>query len=406
MNLTVMETIRSPRRTLKFHIVAPPAFTTDLLLNDSESASQYYQSHLNEESAEVWLHRGFLQMTTEEGHTNDPKQADVILIAGYFHLNAALQKKNDRKAGRKAIVDLSVLLQTYKDAILTKTGPTQLRKPHVLLIPTWNPSVSKSIGVFHLAKMLREQGRMPALWSVGFERNQMWQGVPPTQIIPIPYVVRPEGGSLETLSLHRNLTRMENFVFFAGDPRKNAKAWAGCHRDRLILPLENATNMDVRLVDKNNRLEQSQYNLRMQTSEYCLILCGDTPSSRSLTSAMVSGCIPIRVGSRLRGLCEPPCHPGFGWKPTGPENPHLPFSHAIAWDTLPEVDEQRFLEEGRGVLQELFTKIDAQKKLALQQTMQRVQSGWIYGWGDPVNSTQLGNATRFIWDSLQNTLPS
>jgi hypothetical protein len=244
------------------------------------------------------------------------------------------------------------------------------------------------------------------------------------RILPIPYVVIPSDHK-ELTEFTRN-ERTNNFVFYAGDYRRNAKSWAGCHRDRMILPLmaqnnnnnNNSNNnettadaaaadisMDVRLVDKRNgRLAQTEYNDRMTSSEYCLVVCGDTPSSRSLTSAMVSGCIPIRVGSRLRGLCEPPCKRGWGWDVTGAANPHLPFPDQIPWDDFPEVDEEKFTASGRQVLQDLFLGFDEEKKHTIRSILRKVQNGWIYGWGDPVTSTDFGDAVPYIWSSFKQAL--
>ena len=145
---------------------------------------------------------------------------------------------------------------------------------------------------------------------------------------------------------------------------------------------------------------QADYNHRMRTSDYCLILCGDTPSSRTLTSAMVSGCIPIRVGSRLRGLCEAPCHGGFGWKPTTEQYPHLPFSEFIPWNLFPEVNEQEFMKDGEAVLNQLFLTVDWAQKENLRSIMNATRNGWIYGWGNPINSTNFGDATKCIWQSF------
>jgi hypothetical protein len=247
------------------------------------------------------------------------------------------------------------------------------------------------------------------LWSVGFERNTMWQAVGADRILPIPYVVIPSDHK-ELTELTRN-ERTDNFVFYAGDYRNHAKSWAGCYRDAMILPLmQNNTNetaaiMDVRLVGKKEgRLPQTEYNDRMASSEYCLVLCGDTPSSRSLTSAMVSGCIPIRVGSRLRGLCEPPCKKGWGWGITGAENSHLPFRDQIPWEDFPEVDEEKFTKSGRQVLKDLFLGFDDEKKNTIRSILRRVQNGWIYGWGDPVTSTDFGDAVPYIWSSFKQAL--
>jgi hypothetical protein len=396
----------------KFFLLAPNEYSSNFLYNYTDRASKYYQKHLNEESAEIWLHKGFARLTYEQGKTEDPNEADVILIAGYFHLNAAIVKGKGKKG-----VDHSRLLRTYETSLagIHRNSSSSKNKPHLLLIPSWNPSVADAIGVRALAKRMKEKG-FSNLWSVGFERNSMWQGVPIKHILPIPYVLRPDESSFasdyrfsdqSTATTEESsflVPRISNFVFYAGETRRNAKGWAGCHRDKLILPLQNATLTDVRLVNKHNRLNQSEYNHRMKTSDYCLILCGDTPTSRSLTSAMVSGCIPIRIGSRLRGLCEPPCHGGFGWKPTGYQYPHLPFPERIPWDQFPEVDEQSFMDDGEQVLSELFRSFDEDQKKKIRSIMQTVKDGWIYGSGDPVNSTNFGDATMYIWISFVSTL--
>jgi Exostosin family len=153
------------------------------------------------------------------------------------------------------------------------------------------------------------------------------------------------------------------------------------------------------------RLSQEEYNHRMHISQYCLILAGDTPSSRSLTSAMVAGCIPIRVGSRLRGLCDPPCFQGWGFVVTGESNPHLPFSETIPWDKFPEVSESDLIEKGQVALDEhIFGVYHQEQKTELHSIMQSTMTGWIYGWGDPVSSEELGDTTSYIWHSFSVAL--
>jgi hypothetical protein len=386
----------SSSSTTKFFILAPPQVTSWLTENHTEKASFYYHEALNEESAEIWLHRGFERMSYGEGRTLDPSKADLFLISGYLHLNLAINKKKQPKGRKGSSKPDRSFLQLYQKLIVDPS------KPHLLLVPSWNPTVSSRVGLKELGRVLSNMG--VNLWSVGFERSEFWQGVPPERILPIPYIVRPSREILNT-SMNSAAPRTKDFVFYAGDARRNAKGWAGCHRDKMILPLQNeTTGMDVRIVKKDNRLNETEYNDRMSHSEYCLILCGDTPSSRSLTSAIVSGCIPIRVGSRLRGLCEPPCKKGYGWKVTGAENPHLPFPDQIPWEEFPEVDEEMFMESGRQVLQDLFLKYDLEKKNEIRSTMLRVQHGWIYGWGDPTNSTDFGEAVPFIWRSFKAAL--
>jgi hypothetical protein len=165
--------------------------------------------------------------------------------------------------------------------------------------------------------------------------------------------------SIFGLSDHSNAVRCIILVSKGKTPKHGTHArdrrekamWAGCNRS-IGSPLENIKNMDVsirsngsrRRSQPDNRLSQEEYNSRMFTSDYCIILCGDTVTSRALTSSIVYGCIPIRVGSRLRGLCESPCHEGWGWKITGEDFPHLPFSQNMVWAYFPEVNEQKFSE--------------------------------------------------------------
>jgi hypothetical protein len=65
-----------------------------------------------------------------------------------------------------------------------------------------------------------------------------------------------------------------------------------------------------------------------QKSAYCLMMCGDTPTSRTFPSSMVSGCTPLLVGTRLRlGDCRPPCFVGYQWPLAN--RSHLPYAHQI-----------------------------------------------------------------------------
>ena len=139
----------------------------------------------------------------------------------------------------------------------------------------------------------------------------------------------------------------------------------------------------------------------MRSSEYCLVLCGDTPSSRTLTAAIVEGCIPVRVGSRLRGLCDLPCHPGFGWKVTG--IPHLPYKERIDWNQFPEIDEADVLTKAVGAkktsLQSMFQHETLRTK-ELNAVIDKVRSGFVYGYGDPVLSEHFGDAASYVWESF------
>jgi hypothetical protein len=381
-----------------FYLLNVPEITSWLIGNYTDEAAHYYDHSLNEEQAEVWLHRGFDHMTEQEGRTFNASEADVVIVPGYLHLNHHLVKTEQAKSGQGKVPYVN---DDWTDLVSSRVIPGKL---HLIAVPSWNPKRSNNVGIKSLVETLKVSG-VPVT-SLGFERNRYWQGgVSADRILPVPYVVNPtlsaEELSAKTTAATDN-RRIENFVFYAGDGRPHAVDWAGCNRS-VILPLQNRTdNMDVRLVTGGNRLTQEQYNVRMLTSDYCLILCGDTPTSRSLASSMLYGCIPIRVGSRLRGLCEPPCHAGFGWEATGIS--HLPFANQIDWSLFPEVDEAEFALDPGYVLDDLFLTTSAAVKRELRAIMKETQMAWTYGWGNPVDSTEFGQAVPYIWDSIVDHL--
>jgi Exostosin family len=223
------------------------------------------------------------------------------------------------------------------------------------------------------------------------------------RIIPVPYVLHPP--PLEKLVSAFDHDRIENFVFFHADRRPWAVSWAGC--DRVIVTLLfGRSDMDIGLSGKcktvppggGDRLSQEQYNDRMSTSDYCLVMCGDTPTSRSLISAMTAGCIPILIGRWWHGFCDPPCHKGWGWNIA--ERPHLPFADQINWDLIPVVNHTQFEMDPYATLQALFLQYPKERKDTIRAEMKRVQKWLVYGWGDPTDSTEFGEAYIHISGNL------
>ena len=169
----IMNIVPDEQPTLKFFILEPPPFTSALLDGELQAkATAFYKSELNEASAEIWLHRGFLNMNNDEGRTMDYSEADIFVIAGYPHLFSGLSLNiyHERQA---------IATNIYIDLIINKT------KPHLLLMPTTNPGLSTQVGITQLSKALQSAG--VNLWSVGFERNPSWQAIAVQRILPIPY---------------------------------------------------------------------------------------------------------------------------------------------------------------------------------------------------------------------------
>jgi Exostosin family len=375
-------TTRRKDGRLNFFILPLANITSELRKRHENNASDFYESRdINEDVAEMWLHRGLTRLTYEQGQTMNPHEADVFFIPGYLHWrHSLLQERNEL-----------ILSSHVLGAIVDKT------KPHVLLIPTRSSFIAKNIGLAGLVRDLLTNG--VNLYSLGFERNSYWQKLDASRIIPIPYVVQPKARGVELATALRRGNRRSNSLFFYANSRKNAMAMSGCNRS-VVQPLIGRTDMDVYISRKKmGNLTQDEYNERMQQSEYCLVMCGDTPTSRTLASAMIAGCIPLRVGSWWRGLCEPPfCRARFGFNAS--EQPHLPFIEQIHWNVFPELNETEFAQDPETALRDFFQEITDAEKDRMRKEMTRVQLSLVYGWGNPATSTEFGDIYTHIWETV------
>jgi len=138
-------------------------------------ASEYYKNNINEKSAEMWLHRGFERLTANR--TLNPKETDVYIVGGFFHLFSSGRvkiqsnrpskrkrrktKHNDNDDGnhtdKNALLSSSfsweaMVTRLYQNVIIDSS------KPHLILIPTWNSGASRRIGLHSLVKSLRFSG--------------------------------------------------------------------------------------------------------------------------------------------------------------------------------------------------------------------------------------------------------
>lgn len=396
--------IHSPGKSFrKFYLLSIPEVTGYLVSNFSAQAIAFYNEAPNEEQAEIWLHRG---LEHAEDRTLNRSEADFILIPCYLHVNSHL-----RKTFRIRSQDMDPRL--YNNEPETRHPPLSNKRiskivrqrviegepsvPHVLLTPTWNPKVARRVGIPRIVENLKQVN--VNLFSVGFERNSYWQRLSSRRIIPIPYVVKMSESQSNAIYESTVPNLVEDSVFYVGDSRPHATDWSGCDRSALLSPLQNVTNTFIRvLAPGDTRLDQAVYNEMLTTSDYCLVVCGDTPSSRSLSSAMASGCIPVRLGSRLLGKCESPCHAGWGWTITQNQS-HLPFEKFIDWVKFPELAEDSFLKnplESLALMREQFQS----EKISLKKYIRTNQEAWIYGYGNPVTSSRFGAAPFWVWHSI------
>lgn len=438
-----------------FYLLPVPELTTWLVGNFTSEAVHFYNHTINEERAEIWLHRGFERLQHHHGRTEDPDEAHVVIIPAYLHFNAFLlrnlgiadeathrgrrQRPVEQHDTERKPNSLPWTASLWGPEIIRRVRLHNVSKPHVLAVPTWNPKVSRKIGLPTLVHSLTRNE--VNLYALGLERNSFWYHLPTTRILPVPYVVATADHAIATASPALSMTPRTpstattpstRIIFFAGDARPNAGFWSGCHRAQLLLPLVNVTlsttaatyHMDVRVSSKTlpQRLSQAAYNDRIRTATFCLILCGDTPTSRSLASAMSrggdpkrdekddrngsidSGCVPLRIGSRWRGICDAPCREGWGWNVAN--RSHLPFGGTILdWSVLPELDEAAFATDPVGTIHTFLSTTSEAQIAVWQQRIRRHGQAWMYGYGHPVTSNDFGRAVEYVWRSLADALP-
>jgi hypothetical protein len=106
----------------------------------------------------------------------------------------------------------------------------------------------------------------------------------------IPYVVTPH-----VFPAGARLGR-ETLLYFNGYRSSSPT------RSNLLNAYKGIADKDVKVVDKdraNNLLPHSEYVGQLQRSIFCLVVRGDTSSSRRLYEAIVAGCLPVIVSEGI-----------------------------------------------------------------------------------------------------------
>ena len=379
--------------TLRYHLLEVPELTTWLVGNFTQTAASYYPSTVPENEGEVWLHRAY-----EHLHQSVPiEEADVVLIPAYLHLNARVLWEQKLVNGKYYVSKHPETPSTgvpYLKEQLVGLIRSRIRdpsKPHILLIPCENPETSRKIGLRTLTLGLRQDVN---LYATGYERNPTISHVSSERIFPLPYVVQPE--SVE------ERPRRKDFVVYAslGGKAHDEQQWSGCDRPSMIQPLEGRDDIWVRYrANSKEAWNSTELAFQASTSDYCLIPCSGKATSRALTEAVMYGCIPVFVGSRWRGLCEEPCHPGYGWHVT--ENlTHFPFESRIQWDTFLELNEKEYLEDPVVALKNALRRVSPQQKKAMRREVVKAQSSFVHGHGSAYNTDEFGSVASALLDTM------
>ena len=420
----VANDVPSATATPAFSILPLPELTTWLIGNFTNEAIHFYnQQALNEEQGELWLHRGFLRLLLQSHEPLASPDHPVIIVSAYLHFNQYLYKRKGSiqptDHGTPYSTDdwIRILQQRVQEAV-THNKDTR-RMTFLLAVPTWNPTRGNEIGLSKISRFFdrilipqhNSHDQNIRYVSLGYERNVHWQKVSsPRDILPIPYVVAVPKKIPLTQSLYE---RIPNSIFYVGDTRPNAVRWSGCNRTALLQPfhafLETSNASYVRLIPrKAPRLPLDEYHRRMAQSQYCLIVCGDTPTSRSLSSAIVHGCTPLFIGmERWYGYCEAPCHRGWGWTilhngtytPNAAAISHFPFATLVDYSQFPSVKEIDVMTRPA-----LSALLPSQFVWSTAPEAPDIASMFLYGFGDPVTTEDFGNAVPYMWESFVRTM--
>ena len=146
---------------------------------------------------------------------------------------------------------------------------------------------------------------------------------------------------------------------------------------------------------------ESKFAHAMRVSDFCLVMCGDTPTSRRIFDSIVADCVPLIVGTRLWGRCEPPCRPGWGWFVSGEKHPHTPFHDTlIDYSRFPRVDEKWFYEDALAATKAAIANVTPAAELEIWKYLDAIRGDVVYGYGRAATSTDFGRATANLLDGV------
>ena len=336
-----------------------------------------------EELVEVWVHRALLN---DKRRTTDPEAASLFFVPAYL----SLSKSSDAQGHDERLSALIEELRTSK-WFLRHRGAD-----HVFGYSSINPGVARQL-LFPKLHAGLEQSYFGV-----FEMNPAWVGGDRKEetlqrMVPAPYVVDAARLAGTSTQLHNH----EISVFFAAHRRPNAAQWSGCDRSK-ALGLESVPRSSIHIKSHRRRLlDEDAFAHSMRVADFCLVMCGDTPTSRRIFDAIVADCIPLIVGTRLWGRCEAPCHEGWGWFVSGDQHPHLPFRDTyIDYTRFPRVDERLLYEDATKAYEDAVRGVTEAEERDMWRYLNAIRDDVVYGYGSPFSSTKFGRAAANLMDGV------
>ena len=235
-----------------------------------------------EELVEVWVHRALLN---DKRRTTNPDDASLFFVPAYLSLSKSFD-------GQGHDARLENLIEALRSS---KWFQRHRGADHVFGYSSINPGVARQL-LFPKLHAGLEQSYFGV-----FEMNPAWVGGDRKEetlqrMVPAPYVVDAARLAGTSTQLHNH----EISVFFAAHRRPNAAQWSGCDRSK-ALGLQSVPRSSIHIKQHRRRLlDEDAFAHSMRVADFCLVMCGDTPTSRRIFDAIVAGnAVPI-LGSSLR----------------------------------------------------------------------------------------------------------
>ncbi len=264
-----------------------------------------------QDAAEIWLHAYFLQ---HQNRVMEPDQADLL----YFPLYLKTAQHCCEKCTKELIprsIKKRVLGPAYK-VLQNSTAFQHHPERHVFACQFW-----QCAQVLRLHPLL--QLELAKAQMLIHELNPRWMGKQDERhAIVVPYVANswltekalsvPHIGKRTHILLGQMTARKDRMR------RKMAKFPWGQYNSSFVL---------IQRSDRTTTLERAQklaesYVQGMLDAKGCLVVEGDTPTTRRLFDAMAAGCVPVIVSDMIKK--------------------HLPFTTQVPWDRIaiwvPEAD--------------------------------------------------------------------
>lgn len=228
---------------------------------------------LTEDVGEWYLHE---QMKGSHLLTADASEADFFVVNTMPVLSKAVNNCNG--------MDHRQRQQYWKRLLLNSTVFKSHPRNHIFICQTWYCGRI----ITHLRKLVEKMTYLIHEKNVEWALPKESRGFFSTsQILTIPYVAH---SGIVPFTTIQNPPKREHKVTFIGSMRRRTK-WRK--------PLLSLRRVNIHDAGAQFQNFVSNYSEEMMRSTFCLVVQGDTASTRRLFDAMIAGCIPVFVGPEL-----------------------------------------------------------------------------------------------------------